>query len=80
MARVVVPDHLLAHTGGLREFPSDAANVRDLLRELEMRWPGAGAVFGKCAVAIDGQIHQDAFLEAIAPGSEVFFLPRIEGG
>jgi len=80
MARVVVPDHLLAHTGGQRDLDSDAANVRDLLRDLEARWPGAGEVFGKCAVAIDGQIHQDAFLEAIGPHSEVFFLPRIEGG
>jgi hypothetical protein len=32
------------------------------------------------AVAIDGQIYQDPFLEPISPNSEVFFLPRIGGG
>jgi hypothetical protein len=31
-------------------------------------------------VAIDGQIYQDAFMEALEPDSEVFFMPRIEGG
>ena len=34
----------------------------------------------RSAVAIDGQIYQDAFAEALASGSEVFFMPRIEGG
>ena len=32
------------------------------------------------AVAIEGQIYQDPFLERIAPDSEVYFLPRIGGG
>ena len=32
------------------------------------------------AVAIDGQIFQDALLEPIAPDSEVFLLPQIAGG
>ena len=32
------------------------------------------------AVAIDGQIYQDARLEPIGPDSEVFLLPQIAGG
>jgi len=32
------------------------------------------------AVAIDGQIYQDAFLEPLQVNSEVFFMQRIEGG
>jgi hypothetical protein len=32
------------------------------------------------AVAIDGQIYQDALFEPIAPDSEVFLLPQIAGG
>ena len=32
------------------------------------------------AVAIDGQIYQDALLEPIGPDSEVFVLPQIAGG
>ncbi len=80
MARVVFPDHLLAHTGGEREVEVAAANCRDLLATLETRWPGVREPLNKAAVAIDGQIHQDAFLEPIGADSEVFFMSRIEGG
>ena len=55
-------------------------SVRELLQLLESRWPGCGEVLGKCAIAIDGQIYQDAFLERLQPDSEVFFMQRIEGG
>jgi len=80
MAKVVFADHLLSHTGGEREVNTTAANFRDLLKEFEARWPGCRAVLTRCAVAIDGQIYQDAFLEPIGPSSEVFFMQRIEGG
>ena len=80
MARVVFPAHLRQHTGGEREIEVPAADFRELLINLERRWPEAGAVLEKCAVAIDGQIYQDAFLEPLEPDSEVFFMQRIEGG
>jgi len=80
VATVVFADHLLAHTGGERTVEVPAGNFRDLLAALEARWPGCRAVLGRCAVAIDGQIYQDAFLEPLGPASEVFFMQRIEGG
>jgi len=80
MAKVVFPDHLLQHTGGERELDASAANFRELLIVLEARWPGSAKPLGKCAVAIDGQIYQDAYLEPLQPDSEVFFMQRIEGG
>ena len=80
MAKVVFPDHLLAHTGGEREVEVVAENYRDLLLALEARWPDVREPLNKSAVAIDGQIYQDAFLEPINADSEVFFMPRIEGG
>jgi sulfur-carrier protein len=80
MATVVFPDHLLNRTGGVRAIETRAANLRELLAELERRWPGSREALARCAVAIDGQIFQDAFLEAVGPDSEVFFMPRIEGG
>lgn len=80
MARVVFPNHLLQHTGGEREVDVDAGTFRELLERLESRFPGSREALGKSAVAIDGQIYQDAFLEPLAPGSEVFFMQRIEGG
>ena len=80
MAKVVFPDHLLQHPGGERELDVVAATFRALLAGLESKWPGTAEVFAKCAVAIDDQIYQDAFLEPLQPHSEVFFMQRIEGG
>jgi molybdopterin converting factor small subunit len=80
MVRVVFPDHLLSRTGGEREVHLEAGNVRELLEALEARFPGSREALGKSAVAIDGQIYQDAFLEPLDAGAEVFFLQRIEGG
>jgi hypothetical protein len=80
MAKVVFPDHLLQHTNGERELQVVAENFRELLELLEQRWPGCAKALEKCAVAIDGQIYQDAFLEPLEPASEVFFMQRIEGG
>lgn len=80
MARVVFPDHLLVHVGGQREIEVPAHSFRELLAVLSTRWPGCDAVLARCAVAIDGQIYQDAFLEPLNPDSEVFFMQRIEGG
>lgn len=80
MAKVVFPDHLLSATAGTREITVAAADFRDLLAQLDNRWQGAAAALSRCAVAIDGQIYQDAFLEPLGPDSEVFFMQRIEGG
>ena len=80
MARVVFPDHLLAATGGQREAEVFAENYRDLVEKLESKWPGIRESLSRSAVAIDGQIYQDAFLEPLEPASELFFMPRIEGG
>jgi hypothetical protein len=80
MAKVVFPDNYLGITGGEREIQTNALNYRDLIVELKKRWPDLDDLLEKTAVAIDGQIYQDALLEPIGPTSEVFFMPRIEGG
>ena len=80
MARIVFPDTLLSATSGEREVEVNAENYRELVRILEARWPGIAARLTKSAVAIDGEIYQDAFLEPIGTDSEVFFMSRIEGG
>jgi sulfur-carrier protein len=80
VARVVFPGHLLAVTHGEREVEVAARNVRDLLEALEQRFPGSREALAKSAMAIDGQICQDAFLEPLREDSEVFFMQRIEGG
>jgi len=80
MAKIVFPDHLTGNTGGVRELEVECKNFRSLVRALDAKWPGIEDVLTKTAVAIDGQIYQDAWLEPIQPNSEVFFMQRIEGG
>lgn len=80
MARVVFPDHLHRFTQGTHELEIDCASFRQLVRVLEEKWPGIESALSSTAVAIDGQIFQDAWFEKISPNSEVFFLQRIEGG
>ena len=70
----------MTYTGGVREVELDAADVRELLQKLEQRFPGSEAALARSAIAIDGQIHQDAWLETLTPDAEVFFLLRLEGG
>lgn len=80
MAKVVFPDSFVAITGGEREFETAARTYRDLVVEVKARWPELTDMLERTAVAIDGQIYQDAFIEPIGTASEVFFMARIEGG
>ncbi len=82
MARVILTSGLgNQYAGGETEFDIDAADVRKLVAMLEECFPGIKAELEReMAVAIDGEIYQDPFLERIAPDSEVYFLPRIGGG
>jgi hypothetical protein len=81
MAKVFFPDHLTRYTEGTRELDVTAASFRELIARLDERFPGIETqLVGKVAVAIDGDIIHDPFLEAIDRDSEVYFLHRIEGG
>ncbi|MCR9277149.1 MAG: MoaD/ThiS family protein [Pseudomonadaceae bacterium] len=80
MATVIFPDFLWPLTGGLKDTEVGGERYRDLVEQLDSRFPGIAERLEKTAVAIDGQIHQDAYLEPLEPDSEVVFMPRIEGG
>jgi sulfur-carrier protein len=68
-------------TGGIDAFDVEATTVRALIRELDARYPGLGEfVEDSMAIAIDGEIHQDALGERLEPGSEVVLIPKISGG
>ncbi|HRD76203.1 MAG TPA: MoaD/ThiS family protein, partial [Hyphomicrobiaceae bacterium] len=63
------------------ELEIAAANVRQLFAELARRYPAIAPHLEEgLAVAIDGQIYQDALLEPINAGAEVHILPQIAGG
>lgn len=81
MARVFIPDHLASVTDNVREVEVMASTFRELVQKLDERFPGAAeAIMGKVAVAIDGDIIHDPFLDPLEADSEVHFLHRIEGG
>ncbi len=82
MATVVLqPGFARRYTGGAQTIDVNARSYQTLIEELDERFPGfADAVAVRTAVAIDGEIFQDPLLEPIAPHSEVFFLPALEGG
>jgi sulfur-carrier protein len=81
MARVVLIGNLSQLTGGVAEFRLSATSVKQLFQQLAELHPDIAPHLEEgVAVAIDGQIYQDALFQPIAPDSEVFLLPQIAGG
>ena len=81
MPRVVLVGNLKRYTGGETELELEAGTVRQLFRELGERYPELKPhLEAGLAVAIDGQIYQDAWLEPVPSQSEVHLLPQIAGG
>jgi molybdopterin synthase sulfur carrier subunit len=70
------------YTGGVREFEIAAKDLRGVIKELDRLYPGLGEhLEEETTVAIDGQIHdQPGYYQKLRQGSEVFFIPKLEGG
>ena len=81
MARVTLIGNLSQYTGGVRQLDLPVSSVRQLMRQLAERFPAIAPHLDEgLAVAINGQIYQDALLEPIPPDAEVHVLPQIAGG
>jgi molybdopterin converting factor small subunit len=81
MARIVLTRALRRFADGESEFELEVGSVRELIRVLSERYPDMQPHLEQgMAVAIDGQIYQDAFFERIEPDSEVHLIPQIAGG
>jgi molybdopterin synthase sulfur carrier subunit len=81
MAHVSLIGNLRQFTGGVTELDVDAANVRQLFARLGEKYPDLlPHLKTGSAVAIDGQIYQDALFQPIGPDSDVHILPQIAGG
>ena len=81
MAHVTLITQLTQFTGGVRTLHVEANSVQRLLRLLGERFPElAPHLEAGVAVAIDGQIYQEALFQPIGPGAEVHVLPQIAGG
>ena len=69
------------YTGGVREFEVEAKTLRDVIKEMDRRYPGLGEhLEEETTVAIDGEILEVAYYQPIRQGCEVFFIPKLEGG
>ena len=82
MPRVTISGSALdRYTGGQTEFEVEADTFLRLVQELERRYPGLGhQVEESMAIAIDGEIYQDAYHAPLKPDSEVYLIPKIAGG
>ncbi len=69
------------YTDGVREFAVEAKNLRAVIKALDKLYPGLGHhLEEETTVAIDGEIHEVGYLQPLRLDSEVFFIPKIEGG
>ena len=81
MARVVLNGNLRQYSGGESEFELDAKNVHQLFAQLGAKHPELAPHLEEgIAVAIDGEIYQDALFADIGADSEVHIIPKIAGG
>jgi molybdopterin converting factor small subunit len=81
MAHVTLIGNLRQFTGDVTELAIEATTVRQLFTRLGEKFPALlPHLETGSAVAIDGQIYQDALFQQIGPDSEVQILPQIAGG
>ena len=81
MARIALSSSLAPYTDGVLELELEVANVRQLFQALGERYPELRAHLGAgLAVAIDGEIYQDALLQPISHDSDVILITKIAGG
>jgi len=87
MPRVFIPPLLRSLTDNLAEVEIDARNVRQVIEQLEARFPGTRARLCEddhlkpgISVAVDGNVSLLGELQKVGPQTEVHFLPAIGGG
>ncbi len=80
MPTVHFPSDLVPHTGGLDTVVLDAPRIHELKRSLIRRFPALADHLDLLAVAIDGEIYNDADYHLLGADTEIYFVPRAAGG
>ena len=80
MARVVFSSAQRKLVDGDESVELEARRVVDLLRALYARYPKLDGQLDNAAVAIDGDVYNDALFQALEPDSEVHFVGQVSGG
>jgi molybdopterin converting factor small subunit len=67
--------------GGAEQLEIEAATLRELMSKLVESYPRMQKhLDAGIALAIDGEIYRDNWDVEIRDGSEVYLMPRIQGG
>ena len=87
MARVFIPSPRRSLPAGTEEVDVIGANVREVVENLDRRYPGIRArlciddeMRPGLTVAVDGNVSQMGLTHKLREDSEVHFLPAIGGG
>ena len=87
MPVVFIPSMMQKLTGGARRVELEGSNVRELVKNLEKRYPGCerwlvdGAELkSNVSVAVDGAMAPMGLLEKVDENSEVHFVAALAGG
>ena len=87
MAKVWIPSLMRDLTGGQTVVTVRGSSVRQVIDNLEAKYPGARARLLKgdslkpgIGVAIDGEMARYGLTEKVKATSEVHFLPAVSGG
>lgn len=81
MVRVRLGATLSTAAGGRTEFDVEAGNIMQLLKALGRDYPVLAPIIERgVAVAIDGQIYNNALLQAVPADAEVYLMPKVSGG
>jgi molybdopterin converting factor small subunit len=80
MATLFLPRAIASMADGVEQVEIDAPRVIELLQELVRRYPALEGRLSEMAVAVDGDIYNDADYVRLRTNSEVHLVPRIAGG
>jgi sulfur-carrier protein len=87
--RVHIPASLRKLTGGVSDVEVEAASVREVVSELDRRFPSLGERLVEAdqsklkqgiAVAVNSRLCASGLATAVPPGAEVQFVPALAGG
>ena len=81
MVKVTFTSSFRTAFNGEDQLELEASTIRQLLMSLVARYPRMQARLDEgIAVAIEGEIYRDNWDTVIPRDSEVFLMPRIQGG
>lgn len=83
MIKVKLWGALASFSDNITEFDIEAKTINDVFNYLIKNHPGLKPTLSEgegVSVSINGLLYNDILFQPIPPDSEVFILPRIEGG